>query len=169
MDYIKLKERKDILRLGIVDEDGNIAKDDNGKEICLEFVLGDVDLPLNYNKCVTKINDAERKLKAQIIAIDKKQDIKKKNALLSANDEAKAKALKEFYKQLQEAMDLFLGEGGTAKFLNGRKPYYEMFDDLSEALEPYQSKLKLTMSDMTDRIKNKYKLKEKDDEVLTDE
>ena len=74
MDYIKLKERKDILRLGIVDEDGNIAKDDNGKEICLEFVLGDVDLPLNYNKCVIKINDAERKLKAQIIAIDKKQD-----------------------------------------------------------------------------------------------
>ena len=169
MDYIKLIERKDILRLGIIDENGNIAKDEKGNEIYIEFVLGDVDLPLNYNKCITKINEAEKKLKAQIIVIDKKQDTKKKGALLSSNNEAKAKALKEFYKQLQEAMDLFLGEGGTAKFLNGRKPYFEMFDDLSEALEPFKDKLKLTMSDMTNRLKSKYKLKEKNDEVLTDE
>lgn len=169
MDYIKLKERKDILRLGIVDEEGNIAKDKEGKEVCIEFVLGDVDLPINYSKCVTKIEEAKKKLKAQIIIIEKKRDTKKKNSLLSTNDEAKVKAIKEFYKQMQDAMDLFLGEGGTEKFLNGRKPYFEMFDDLSEALEPHMDKLKLTMTDMTDRIKNRYKLKENDNEVLTDE
>lgn len=169
MDYIKLKERKDILRLGIIDDEGNIAKDKNGNEVYIEFVLGDVDLPINYNKCITKIEEAKKKLKAQLIVIEKKRDSKRKNALLSTNEEAKVKAIKDYYKQMQDAMDLFLGEGGTAKFLNGRKPYFEMFDDLSEALEPHMNKLKLTMSDMTDRIKNKYKLKEKNDEVLTDE
>ena len=64
-------------------------------------------------------------------------------------------------------MDLFLGEGGTRKFLNGRKPYYEMFDDIGEALKPYEDKFRLTITDMTERIKNKYKVVESD--VLTDE
>ena len=64
-------------------------------------------------------------------------------------------------------MDLFLGDGGTKKFLNGRKPYWEMFDDLSEALEPHLDKMKLTVTDMTDRIKEKYKVDESD--VLSNE
>ena len=64
-------------------------------------------------------------------------------------------------------MDLFLGEGGTKKYLNGRNPYFEMFDDISEAIEPYMGKLDLTLNNMTERIKNKYKVTDSD--VLTDE
>lgn len=139
MEYIKIKEKKDIFKLGLVDEDGNIIKDENGKEVCLEFDLGDIELPLKYNKCVNSIENARKELKAQFIIIDKKQDHKGKK-LLSANEEAKAKALKLFYKKMEEAMDLFLGQGGTRKYLNGRNPYWEMFDDISEAIEPYQIK-----------------------------
>lgn len=165
-NYIKIKSKKDILKLGIMDENGNIVKDNNGNEVCLEFDLADIDLPIKYNKCVAMINDAKKELKMQMIIIDKKQDHKGKG-YLTYNEEAKVKAVKSFYKKMETAMDLFLGEGGTRKYLNGRNPYYEMFDDIGEALKPYEDKFKLTLTDMTDRIKNKYKVVESD--VLTDE
>lgn len=166
MDYIKIKDKKDILKLGIMDEQGKVVKDEQGDEVCLEFDMGDIELPLKYNKCVNSIENARRELKAQFIIIDKKQDHKGKQ-LLSANEEAKAKAVRQFYKKTEEAMDLFLGKGGTRKYLNGRNPYWEMFDDISEAIEPYLDKMKLTVTGMTDRIKNKYKVSESD--VLTND
>jgi hypothetical protein len=166
MDYIKIKERKDIFRLGIIDEEENIVKDEKGKEVCLEFDLADIELPIRYNRCINEVNNAKRKLKNQLIIIDKKQDHKGKQ-MLSANEEAKAKALQLFYKEMENAMDLFLGEGGTRKYLNGRNPYWTMFEDLSEALEPHMGKMQLTIKDMTNRIKNKYKVSESD--VLTNE
>lgn len=166
MDYIKIKEKKDILKLGIIDEQGKIVKDKYGKEVCLEFDMADIELPLKYNKCINSIENARKELKTQFIIIDKKQDHKGKQ-LLSSNEELKIKALRNFYKKMEEAMDLFLGEGGTKKYLNGRNPYYEMFDDLSEAIEPHLGKMKLTVSDMTNRIKEKYKVTESD--VLTND
>lgn len=161
MEYINLKERKDIFRLGIIDEKGNKVKDKLGNEVYIEFDLGDIELPLKYNKCVALINQARQKLKTQFIIIDKKQNYKGRN-LLSSNEEAKAKAIKQFYKDMEVAMDLFLGKDGTKKYLNGRNPYWEMWDDLSEALEPHLNKMKLTVTDMTERIKTKYKVTESD-------
>ena len=165
-NVIKIKERKDILKLGIIDEEGNIVKDSKGKEVFLEFDLGDIDLPLKYNKCINLINQARQNLKAQFVIIDKKQDHKGKQ-LLSSNEEAKAKAVKQFYREMEEAMDLFLGKGGTKLYLNGKNPYWEMWDDISEALVPHLEKMKLTINDMTDRIKTKYKVVE--DDVLSNE
>lgn len=165
-DIIQLKKRKDILKLGLADEEGNVLKDNKGNNIFLEFDLGDIELPLKYNRCVNQIEEARKKLKTQFIIIDKKQDHKGKQ-LLSYNEEQKAKAVKQFYKEMEIAMDLFLGESGTKKYLNGRNPYWEMWDDISEALEPHLDKMKLTITDMTDRIKAKYKVVEND--VLTDE
>lgn len=166
MEYIKLKKRQDILKLGFQDNEGNILKDIQGNEVYIEFDLGDINLPLNYNKCINQIEQARRNLKNQFIIIDKKQDHKGKQ-LLSSNEELKVKALKQFYKEMEIAMDLFLGQGGTRKFLNGKNPYYEMWDDISESIEPYMDKMKLTVSDMSSRIKEKYKITESD--VLTNE
>lgn len=160
MDYIKLKEKKDIYRLGIIDENGNVIKDKDEKEVCIEFDLGDIELPLKYNRCIKTIEDSRRYLRNQFLIIDKKQNHKRKG--LSTNDELKAKALQNFYKEIEKAMDLFLGEGGTKKFLNGRKPYWEMPDDIAEAIEPYMDKLQLKTKDMTDRIKAKYQIEESD-------
>lgn len=166
MEYIKLKERKDILKLGFQDENGKVIKDENNREIYIEFDLGDIELPLKYNKCVNQIEQARKNLKTQFIIIDKKQDHKGKQ-LLSSNEVEKVKATKQFYKDMEVAMDLFLGQGGTRKFLNGKNPYWEMWDDIDEILKPHYDKLKLTINDMTDRIKNKYKVTESD--VLTNE
>ena len=46
MEYINLKQRKDILKLGFKDEKGNIILDNNGNEVFLEFDCGDIELPL---------------------------------------------------------------------------------------------------------------------------
>ena len=160
MEYIKIKERKDIFRLGIIDENGNVIKDDQGNEVCLEFNLGDIELPLKYNKCINLINQARNKLKAQFIIIDKRQDKKGKH-LLSSNEEAKVKAVHQFYKEMEEAMDIFLGENGTRKYKKKKKPYWEMFDDINEALKPHMSKLQITADNMLNRIKEKYNVEEK--------
>lgn len=167
MEYIKLRESQDIFRLGIMDAEGKIVKDNQGKEVCIEFDLADVELPIKYNQCINMIKSAKTELKTKIIVINKKQDHKGKQ-YLSYKEEQKIKAIKEFYNKAEQAMDLFLGEGGTKKFLNGRNPYWEMFEDLSEALEPYMSKMKLSLNDMTNRIKDKYSLKD-ESEVLTSE
>ena len=166
MDYINLKQRKDILRLGFKDENGNIILDNNGNEVFLEFDYGDIELPLRYNRCINLIEQARNKLKGQFVIIDKKQNHKGKQ-LLSSREEEKIRALKQFYKDMEVAMDLFLGEGGTKKFLNGKNPYWEMWDEIDEMLKPYYDKLKLTVTDMTDRIKDKYKITESD--VLTND
>ncbi len=55
-----------------------------------------------------------------------------------------------------EALDLFLGQNGTNKLLNGRKPYYSMYEDISEILEPIMPKLKLRADDIVNKIKEKY-------------
>lgn len=169
MEYINLKERKDILKLGFKDEKGNILKDDSGEEVCIIFELGDIELPLRYNKCVNLIEKAKQNLKAQFIIIDKRQDHKGKQ-FLSSNEVSKINAMKQFYKDMEEAIDLFLGKGATKKFLNGKNPYLEMWDDISEAIEPYMEQLQLTVDGMEKRIKEKYKIKEsKESDVLTNE
>lgn len=162
MDYIKLKENKNVYRLGIIDEQGNVVKDENGVETCIEFDLSDIEIPLKYNRCIKSVEKAKNDLKMQFLLIDKKQDYRKNERVLSVNEEAKAKAMKKFYEEMEKSMDLFLGEGGTKKFLNGRKPYWEMFEDLSEAIEPYLPNLKTTMNDMVSGIKKKYSLEETD-------
>lgn len=166
MKYINLKERKDILQLGFKDKNDNILKDEKGKEVYIEFDLGDIELPLRYNKCINQVEQAKKNLKAQFIIIDKRKDYKGKQ-LLSSNELEKVKATKQFYKDMEMAMDLFLGQGGTKKFLNGRNPYWEMWDDIDEMLKLFYLKMKLTINDMTDRIKEKYKVTESD--VLTNE
>lgn len=166
MEYINLKERKDILQLGFKNNDDSVVKDKDGNEVFIEFDLGDIELPLKYNKCINQIEQARKNLKAQFIIIDKKQDHKGKQ-LLSSNELEKVKATKQFYKDVEIAMDLFLGQGGTKKFLNERNPYWEMWDDIDEMLKPYYPKMKLTVNDLTDRIKEKYKVSESD--VLTNE
>ena len=54
------------------------------------------------------------------------------------------------------ALDLFLGEGGTKKLLNGRNPYYSMYNEFSEILNPIMPLLDVKMEDIENKIKQKY-------------
>lgn len=147
-NFVQLK-KDNILRIGIKTADGV----DTGEH--LEFDMEDIELPLRLNQCELDHKKNLQKLQAQIVIIDKKQDRKGKQ-ILSRNEEEKLKAFNEFYKKEMEALDLFLGEGGTLKLLNGRKPYYSMYDDISEIIEPILPLIKQRTMDITGKIKEKY-------------
>lgn len=152
-NIIQLK-KDNIFRVDIVDSQGNKT----GEQ--LQFDLEDIELPLRLAQCEKMHEENMRDLKAKILIIDKKQDTKGK--ILSKNEEQKIIAFNECYKKEEEALDLFLGQGGTRKLLNGRKPYLTMYNDIGEILEPIMPKLKLTTEDITRKIKEKYSKKEED-------
>lgn len=154
MESIKLK-KSNIFKVGIIDEEGN----NTGKY--LEFDLEDIELPIRIQECLENHKKNVVNLKNQFVIIDKRED-KKGKKLMSANEEAKVKALQEFYKKEIECLDEFLGKGGTEKILNGRSPYYTMFDDINDYLEPIMPKLTQNITSIEDRIKQKYAKKEEE-------
>lgn len=157
-DFIQLK-KDNILRIGIKDIKGN----DTGEH--LEFDLEDIELALRLNECDAKHRKNLEYLKNQFIIIDKKED-KKGKFILSWKEEEKIKVLQEFYKREMEALDLFLGQNGTKKLLNGRNPYYSMYDDINEMLEPIMPMLELRADDIANKIKEKYSNKATEKNVL---
>ena len=156
-NFITLK-KDNILRIGIKDQFGN----DTGEH--LEFDLESVDTLLKYNESIVKHQKNLEFLRNKFVIINKQKD-EKINSFMTKNEKAKLEVLKEFYKREMEALDLFLGKGGTRKMLNGRSPYYDMFDDIAESLEPIMPKFKLKADDITNKIKEKYSNK-KEENVL---
>lgn len=154
-DVIQLK-KDNILRIGIKDSNGV----DTGEH--LAFDLEDIELPLRLNQCEAQHRKNLEFIKNQFIIIDKKED-KKGKFLLSWKEEEKIKVLQEFYKKEMEALDLFLGKDGTKKLLNGRNPYYSMYEDINEILEPVLPKLKLRADNIIDKVKEKYNDKKETD------
>lgn len=157
MESIKLK-KSSVLKIGIQTEEGI----DTGNY--LEFDLEDLTLPTRAQESLEMHKKNVRELNAKRIIISKKQDRKGKK-LLSANEEALLKALQEFYDNEIKAQDLFLGEGGTAKILNGRKPYLTMFDDIQEYLEPIMplfAQREKEISSKIAEIKKKYDNRQSD-------
>lgn len=159
MENIQLKKSDSVLKFGILDEEGK----ETGEFIT--FDVEDIELPLKLAEAEEKHKANLRDIKVQLIIIDKKQD-EKGDGILSKNEREKYNALKEFYKREEETLDLFLGEGGTKKLLNGRNPYYTMYDDINEMLKPILPKLTKTTDDVIKSIKTKYKLEEKTEGVL---
>lgn len=157
-DFIQLK-KDNIVRIGI--------KDANGVETGehLEFDMEDIELPLRFNQCEAKHRKNLEFLKMQFVIIDKKED-KKGKFVLSWKEEEKLKVLSEFYKKEMEALDLFLGKDGTKKLLNGRNPYYSMYEDIHEILEPVMPKLKISADEIMGKIKSKYNNNATEKEVL---
>lgn len=162
MEKINMQiEKNNILQVGILDENGK----DTGEY--LEFDVEDIELPLRLNRSSAMHKENTRKLQASLMIIDKKKDFTKKGQILSNNEKEKIKAIKEFYADEEKALDLFLGEGATKKLLNGRKPYYSMYDEINEKLKPILPKLKCNIDNLTGKIKNKYKTVESD--VITND
>lgn len=156
-EYITLK-KKNVLKFGIRDENNDPIKDEKGDYIYLEFDTEDIELPLRLNQCEAEHRKNLEYLKMQSIIIDKKND-KTGKYLLTSNQEQKIKLIKEFYTREMKALDLFLGQGGCKKLLNGRKPYWNMFDDFvgeDGILNPILPKLKCSFDGIANQVKNKY-------------
>lgn len=147
-NFIKLKENN-IIKIGIKTVDGK----DTGEY--LEFDMEDIEFPLKLQQCEEEHKKNISYIRNQFIIIDKKQDHKGKK-LLSSNEEEKIKMLNEFYKKEMHSLDLFLGEGGTKKLLNGRNPYYSMYDDISDIIKPILPLLQQSTENIKNKIMKKY-------------
>jgi hypothetical protein len=149
-NFIKLN-RSDILRLGIMTEDGK----DTGE--VLEFDLEDIELPLRYQELLEKDKKNKENLRNQMIIIDRRQDVKGKK-LMSKNEEDKLKALNDFFKKEIEIYNLFLGENGVQKLLNGRRIGWSSLKEIDEIIiKQIAPHLDLSMTKISDKIKQKYK------------
>ena len=152
-------KNENILKLEIVDEKGNST----GK--FLEFDLEDIELPFKYQEIIERLKKSRQNLKNQFTIIEKKQDHKGKK-LMSSNEEEKLKALNNFYKEQVEIYNIFLGENGVQKLLNGRNLRWTTLSEIDELIEKQIApQLDLTMEDITKKIKSKYSNK-KEDNVL---
>lgn len=157
--FIQLK-KDNIIRIGIKDSEGN----DTGKYI--SFDLEDITLPLRLSDCEELHKKNIVNLRDKFVIIEKKED-KKGKKILSWKEEEKLKALEEYYRQEMKALDLFIGEGKTQMLLDlmGRNPYYSMYDDISEMLNPILPKLKMNADSIKKQIIQKYS-SNNDSEVL---
>ena len=159
-NFIQLKKNEDILRLGIRDEDGN----DTGNY--LEFDLEDIELPLRLQTLLEEDKKNRINLKNQYIIIDKRQDHKGKK-LFSANEEAKIKAMNDFYKKEVEIYNMFLGENGVQKILNGRKLTWTTLAEIDEIIETVITpKLNANAKRIKEKIMSKYSSTSKRDDVI---
>ena len=149
-DFIQIKE-ENVLRIKVKDKDGK----DTG--LVITFDLQDVDLPLRFNKMDGLHKKNLSVLKQQGAALDKQED-KKGKFLLSWKTEKKLELLKEHYQREMTALDLLIGDGMTQKILDaiGRKPYYNMFDDIVESLLPVLDKVDTEATKLINSIEEKY-------------
>ena len=149
-NYIQLEDNSDVLRLGIKDSKGN----DTGEY--LEFDLEDIELPLRYQEIIERDKKNRMELQNQLIIIEKKQDHKGKK-LFSANEEAKIKAFRDFYRKEEEVYNMFLGKDGVKKLLNGRSLNWGALDAIDSIIEKQiMPHIKINAETIKEKIKNKY-------------
>lgn len=143
----------------------------DGKEIGeLTFDLEDIEIPLRYQEMLEKDKKNKENLRNQLVVIDKRQDVKGKK-LLSRNEEDKIRALNDFFKKEIEVYNMFLGENGAEKLLNGRKIGWTTLQEIDDIIEkqiaPY---IDIDMKRITDKVKEKYdQAVKRNKEVLKDE
>jgi len=149
-NYIQL-EKDSVLRLGIKDSEGN----DTGN--VLEFDLEDTELMLRYQDLVEQDKKNRIWINNQLLIISKKQDHKGKK-LLSANEESEIRAVNEFFKKEKVVFDMFLGEGGVDKLLNGRKLGWTSLREISKIITKQIGPLfDKKMDEIENKVKELYK------------
>lgn len=149
-NVIQLKKDTNLLRLNIRDDKGN----DTGNY--LEFNLARIDLFEIYQKLIDKDKLNRENLNRKLLIIDKKQDHQGKK-FLTYKQEEQYKAYKDFLNDEIEVYNMFLGENGVQKLLNGRDMTWftlnEIDDIINQVILP---KLEINAKDIKKEIMSKY-------------
>lgn len=158
-NFIQL-EKDNILRLEIKDVEGKPTGEH------LEFDLDDVEMPLKYQQMLETSKKNKSILRNQFVIIEKRQDVKGKK-IFSKNEEDKIKALQKFFYDEADNLNIFLGENGVQKLLNGRKLGWTTLGEIgriiNKQIAPY---LDVNRKTIEERIKELYAPKENKKEVL---
>lgn len=150
MDNTIKLNKDNVLRLEIQKNNGESTGE------FLEFDLEDIEIPLKYQELLEKDKKNKEHLRNQMLIIERRQDVKGKK-LLSKNEEDKIKALNEFFNKEVEVYNMFLGENGVQKLLNGRRLGWTTLEEIDKIIEEQiQPHLDLSMKNITDKIKEKY-------------
>lgn len=150
MDNFIQLEKDDVLRLEIRTSDGKSTGN------FLEFELEDIELPLKYQELIEKIKKNNQYLKNEFVIIDKREDVKGKR-LMSKNEEDKIRALNDYYKKQIDTYNMFLGENGVQKLLNGRKVTWDALQKVDKIIEKQIAPhINVSMDKITKKIKEKY-------------
>lgn len=148
-NYITIPE-DDILILPIRTKDGK----DTGES--LTFDLGDVELYDKLKKLVEEDKKNKKNFQEKSHIIEKKYNKNNKNELNKFQDEM-IEATKIFLKKEENVYNMFLGENGVKKLLNGRNITWDSLLKVDEIINkqivPYINK---GITDMKERMKNKY-------------
>lgn len=149
---IVLNNSEDVKRFYVYTKDGKKTGE------YLDFDLEDIELIDKLDKIYNKILKNQQWIKNEMTVIDKKQDFKKKNSLMSNNEKLKYEAIKKYYNEQRNAFDLFLGENGVEKLLYGRKFEWGTLNEISEIISnQIYPQLKISMKNITEKVKEKYK------------
>lgn len=162
-NIITIGESTNVLRLSIFTKDGK----DTGEKLI--FNLKDIELLDRLQKMWDEQKKNQSWIKNQLTIIEKKQDFKKKGQLMSNNERMQYDAIRTFYKKQKDIYDMFLGKGGVDKLLYGRPLEWETIVEIEKIIsEQIAPKIDITMDNITNEIKNKYKFDIKNNEnVLT--
>jgi hypothetical protein len=150
MDNVIKLNKRDTLRLEIQTSEGELTGE------YLEFDLSSIELPLIYQDLLEKDRKNKEYLKNTLLIIEKRQDVKGKK-LLSKNEEDTIRALNAFFNKEKEIYNMFLGERGVEKLLNGRKMTWTTLDEIDEIIEKQiVPHLDIKMENIQNKIKEKY-------------
>lgn len=159
-NFIQLEKDIDIIKIGIKTSDGK----ETGEY--LEFDLDDVELPLKYQELLEKDKKNKEYLKNQITIIEKRQDVKGKK-LLSKNEEDKIRAIDDFLRKETEIYNLFLGENGVQKLLNGKKLGWRTLQKIDEIIKKQiEPIIDSKLQNITEQVKLDLRQNKEDKEVL---
>jgi len=148
-NYIQIND-KNIIKLKIKTNDGEFT----GEE--LTFDINDIELPLLYQEMLYKLQKNKEKLMNDFRVIDKRQDVKGKK-LFSKNQEDKLKAYNDFCKKMIDTYNIFLGENGVQKLLNGRKMGWDTLNEIDNIIEKeITPRVVMSLDDIKDKIIEKY-------------
>lgn len=142
-------------------------KDANGNPTgeFIKIKVNDVELALRYQELVEKNKKNKEWLRNQYLIIEKRQDVKGKK-LLSKNEEDLYKALDEFYKREVEVYNMFLGENGVEKLLNGSKMGWDSLHIIDGYIEKYiKPYIEGDMNNLKKKIIDLYKDSSEEDTI----
>lgn len=155
MKSIKVNNRKGLLKIRLDDMNGKPILNNKGEEVYWTFDLQDIELVGVWSEVVETEEKLRKDMQKQLLIIEKRQDVKGKYSD-SKNTEDSLELYKKHFIKTMENMNRFLGENGVQKFLGDRKPYWNMFEDIAEAIEQILPLFDETIEGFKDDVKKKY-------------
>ena len=154
-------KRIDSIKLKLVDEQGEATGE------YLYVKVKDVEAPIRFQNMIDETQRIGIELRDKLKIIEKQQDHEVKGKIFTAKQQAQYDALKEYFDKRTDVYNMFLGENGVQKLLNGQQATWDTFEWIDEVIEKQiLPHIDMTFKGMTDKIREKYKVNIKENDVL---